>query len=120
MAGARVPDELAALVAMTVAAARGDQAAADQLAPVVAGLAGEQDWAALADRLRRILAGERGPALAGGLDPTDTAVITAILDQLDQLDQQPANAERWPPAGHATRRAGDGDLGRVWCPWRCG
>ncbi len=41
------------------------------------------DWAELVARLRRVLGGERDPeALLADLDPTDTAILTRLLDAL--------------------------------------
>jgi hypothetical protein len=39
--------------------------------------------------LRRILAGERDPTLAAGLDPTDTGIVTAVLAALTQTQENP-------------------------------
>jgi CHAT domain len=82
LAGPALPDKLVGLAGMVVAAARGDQQAAAELEPVLANLATEANWAALAGVLRRVLAGERDQALTQGLDETDTAVVAAVLDQL--------------------------------------
>jgi tetratricopeptide (TPR) repeat protein len=77
-----LPDQLAGLAGTVVAAARGDQQAAAELEPVLTDLAAQADWATLAGVLRRVLAGERDQALTQGLDETDTAVVTVVLDQL--------------------------------------
>jgi tetratricopeptide (TPR) repeat protein len=91
LAGSLVPDELAGLVGAVVAAARGDHWAAAEVELVLNDLAAEADWAALAGVLRRVLAGERDPALTEELDEVDTAVVTAVLDRLanqpDPTDQ---------------------------------
>jgi hypothetical protein len=44
--------------------------------------AGSPDWAALAAVLRRVLAGERGEPLLGGLDPVHTAIARELLARL--------------------------------------
>ena len=85
-----LPDELVQLVAAVVAAARGDQEVAAALEPVLTEWASDQSWTALAGVLRRILAGERDPQLLQGLEETDTAVVTTILDQ---LSSQPSAAQ---------------------------
>ena len=75
--------QLAALAEATVAAARGDPDATNALQPLLEALAAHRDWVALAAVLRRILAGERDPALRDGLDqPAATAVVTLVLNQL--------------------------------------
>ncbi|MGH3783327.1 MAG: hypothetical protein ACRDRO_22595 [Pseudonocardiaceae bacterium] len=75
--------QLAALAEATVAAARGDLDATNALQPLLEALAAHRDWVALATVLRRILAGERDPALRDGLDPSAAnAVVTLVLDQL--------------------------------------
>ncbi len=56
--------------------------AAAQLAPVLDQFAQEQDWAALAAVLRRIIGGDRGDSLLDGLDPTDTAITGQVLTRL--------------------------------------
>jgi tetratricopeptide (TPR) repeat protein len=46
-------------------------------------LATTQDWNQLVTRIGRVLAGDRNrDALLNGLDPVDTAILTAILDRL--------------------------------------
>jgi tetratricopeptide (TPR) repeat protein len=72
-----------ALIAAVVAAANGDHTAAAGINPIVDDLAGRDEWAALAAALRHIIAGQRDPhTLQTGLDPTDTAITTAVLTQL--------------------------------------
>jgi tetratricopeptide (TPR) repeat protein len=66
------------VIAMTIAAARGDHQAAAELAPALEPLA-SSDWAALIAVLRRIVDGERGDSLLEGLDPIDTAIATEVL-----------------------------------------
>jgi hypothetical protein len=76
--------QLAALAEATVAAARGDPDATNALQPLLQALAAHPDWVALAAVLRRILAGERDPALLDGLDhPAATGVVTLVLNQLE-------------------------------------
>lgn len=70
------------VIAATVAAADGDAEAAAQLAPAPDEFAQDQDWAALAAMLRRILDGERGEGLLEGLDPVDTAITAQVLTRL--------------------------------------
>ncbi|WP_346619588.1 AAA family ATPase [Blastococcus montanus] len=71
------------VLAGIVAATSGDQAARDQVEQLLDQLADTEAWAALTGVLRRILAGERNPeALLVGLDPTDTAITTRLLDAL--------------------------------------
>ena len=70
-----------AIAAITAAAGGGQEDDAD-LRQFLDELASTPDWAALAAVLRRILAGERSPALLGGLDPVDTAITTEILTRL--------------------------------------
>jgi hypothetical protein len=54
-----------------------------QLEQLLTTLAGRPDWSDLAGVLRRILTGERDPnTLLAGLDPIDTAVVTATLERL--------------------------------------
>jgi hypothetical protein len=65
------------------AAVGGDKEAATATGQLLDQLAGTDDWGALADVLRRILAGERdAQALVVGLDPIDTAIVEATLDRL--------------------------------------
>jgi hypothetical protein len=49
---------------------------------VLAQMERSEDWAALSGVLRRIVAGERDPALRSGLDETDTAVVSGVLEAL--------------------------------------
>ncbi|MEU0557437.1 CHAT domain-containing protein [Dactylosporangium sp. NPDC006015] len=72
-----------AIIAAVVAAANGDHTAAADLDPVLDDLASREEWAALAAALRHIIAGQRDPnTLQTGLDPTDTAITTAVLTRL--------------------------------------
>ncbi len=76
--------QLAALAEATAAAAKGDVDASNALQPLLQALAAHPDWVALAAVLRRILAGERDPALRDGLEhPTAAAVVTLVLNQLE-------------------------------------
>lgn len=85
-----IPDEALArlrqawgpVVAALVAAAGGNREAAAQLEPVLQDLAGRDDWRELAAVLRRVLAGERDPALLAGLDDTDTLIAGNALRAL--------------------------------------
>ncbi|MGH8897973.1 MAG: hypothetical protein ACRDZ4_13370 [Egibacteraceae bacterium] len=74
----------APVIAWIVAAVTGDTAAATAVEQVLT--EGEQadqaDWVALVDRLRRVLAGDRGDDLVAGLDPIDTAIVQRTLDAL--------------------------------------
>ena len=80
-------------IAATVAAAGGDSEAAAQLAPVLDQLAQDQDWAALAAVLRRIIGGGRDASLLQGLDPVDTAITGQILSRLAQPPDTPAQED---------------------------
>jgi tetratricopeptide (TPR) repeat protein len=77
-----VVDQWAPVIDAVAAAAGGDAQAAKGLAPLLAKLDTTADWAALAGVLRRIMAGERGGQLLAGLDPTDTLIVTAVLNRL--------------------------------------
>jgi hypothetical protein len=84
-------DLWAPVIAATVAAARGDQPAADTLTPLLDDMAASTDWANLAAALRRIIAGERDPdRLLTGLDHTDTAIAATILTQLTTPSEERA------------------------------
>ncbi|MBW7884473.1 MAG: hypothetical protein H3C34_17905 [Caldilineaceae bacterium] len=73
------------VIAAMVAACRGDNTAAGQLTPLLDQLAQTADWQALAAVFRRVLAGERdAEALLDGLDKTDTIIVTALLQALQQ------------------------------------
>ena len=63
-------------------AAYGDQDAARQVTEIVTELHDASGGAPLASALRRILAGDRAPALADGLDPAFSAAVTTILAHL--------------------------------------
>jgi hypothetical protein len=84
LTGPALPEEFVQLVTAVAAAANGDQGVAAELEPILIKFASEQEWATLAGVLRRILAGDRDQALLRGLDETDSAVVTAILNELDQ------------------------------------
>ena len=81
------------VIAATVAAAGGDSDAVAQLAPVLDQLAQDQDWAALAAVLRRIIGGDRDASLLPGLDPVGTAVTGQVLAQLAQPPDAPAHED---------------------------
>ncbi len=81
---------LTPLIGRVVDAAYGDQDAARQVTDTLTDLDNDSDWAPLASALRRILAGDRAPALADGLNPVFSAVVTTILVHLP------------PPAATAT------------------
>jgi hypothetical protein len=70
------------VLAGVVAAAHGDTEAAEALAPLLAELDKDADWTVLAGVLRRVLAGERGEQLLGGLDEVDTQVVAEVLRRL--------------------------------------
>ena len=81
------------VIAATVAAAGGDSDAAAQLTPVLDQLAQDQDWAALAAVLRRIIGGDRDASLLEGLDPIDTAITGQVLARLAQPPDAPAQED---------------------------
>ena len=81
------------VIAATVAAAGGDSDAVAQLAPVLDQLAQDQDWAALAAVLRRIIGGDRDASLLPGLDPVGTAITGQVLAQLAQPPDAPAHED---------------------------
>jgi hypothetical protein len=70
-----------------VNAAWGDQATAGQLAQALIRMGADSELAPLAGALRRILAGERAPALARNLDPVSAAVVITILFHLPPASQ---------------------------------
>lgn len=72
-----------------VAVCCGDQDAAARLGPLLDARSSDQDWAALAAVLRRIVGGERGEGLLDGLDPVDTAIARQILTRLADGEQEP-------------------------------
>jgi nitroreductase len=75
--------QLAALAEATVAAAQGDLNATNALQPLLQALAAHPTWAPLAAAVRRILAGDRDPALLAELD--NRAAATAVRLILNQL-----------------------------------
>ena len=83
---------LTPLIGAVVNAAYGDQDAARQVSDTLTDLGDDSDWAPLASALRRILAGDRAPGLADGLDPVFSAVVTTILSHLPP----PAQTETAP------------------------
>ena len=77
--------QLTAFAQATVAAAEGDLDAARALQPLLQALAAHPDWVSPAIVVRRILAGDRDPALLDELDhPTAIALVSLILNQLTQ------------------------------------
>jgi hypothetical protein len=72
----------AAFAAAVAAAARGDADTRTAIQPVLDALAADPDTAPLATALSRVLAGDRDPALADGLNPAHAEVVTAVLDHL--------------------------------------
>ena len=70
------------LIGRVVNAVYGDQDAARQVTDTLTKLDNDSALAALATALRRIVAGDRTPALADGLDPVFSAVVTTILTHL--------------------------------------
>ena len=69
------------------AACEGDRDAEAELLPYLDEMASDQNWAALAGVLRRILGGERGEELVGGLDSIDTAIVREVLGRIGHDDQ---------------------------------
>jgi hypothetical protein len=75
---------LSSLIGTVVDAAYGDQDAARKVTDTLTNLGTDNHLAPLASALRRILGGDRAPALADGLDPVFAAAVTAILPHLPQ------------------------------------
>jgi hypothetical protein len=74
---------MAPLALGVVACATGQTDVCPQVEEALAGLAQQEDWAALAGALRRVLAGERArAALAPGLDEVDAQVLDLALGAL--------------------------------------
>jgi hypothetical protein len=67
------------LISNVVTAASGDAATADQLRGQFSRAADDSELGPLTDALRRILDGDRSPALARGLDSVSAAVVLTIL-----------------------------------------
>lgn len=66
-----------------VAAASGDTSAAGRASQVLEAMAGDPDWAALAEVLRRVLGGDRDPGLAERVeDPVSRAVVETVLGHI--------------------------------------
>lgn len=81
--------QLAALAQAAVAAAQGDLDATKALQPLLRALAAHSEWAPLAAVVRRILAGDRDPALPDALDqPAAATAVRLILNQLTEPDGQ--------------------------------
>jgi hypothetical protein len=74
--------QLAAFAAAVATAAGGDADARGAVQPALDDLAADSDTAPLAAALARVLAGDRDPALADGLDPDHAGIVTAVLDHL--------------------------------------
>jgi hypothetical protein len=73
------------IIPVIVAAAHGDQQALEELDPLLDELATSDDWRQLVAAIRQIIAGEPDPnRLLDGLDPIDTAILTDLLEQLEQ------------------------------------
>jgi tetratricopeptide (TPR) repeat protein len=71
------------LIYATAAAATTGGPLPDEVIKLLDEHATTQDWKQLATAIRRILAGDRDPnTLLTGLDPVDTAILTAILKEL--------------------------------------
>jgi tetratricopeptide (TPR) repeat protein len=71
------------IIAAVVAAAHGDAQGAEHLTSDLDRLSTADDWAKLVDVIRHIIGGNRDEAeLLDGLDPIETAITRAILDQL--------------------------------------
>jgi hypothetical protein len=81
-AGAGLLEQWEPVVANVVAASHGDSEAASALRPLLTELDKASDWAVLAGVLRRILEGERGEGLLGGLDEVDAAIVAEVLRRL--------------------------------------
>lgn len=80
---ASVREQWGAVVKAIVAACNGNQNAANALAPFFLQMEQKEEWRALIDVLRRILAGERDALeLLHGLDETDTLVAGDVLRSL--------------------------------------
>ncbi len=107
LAYSQVPDHLneerllqnwRAIIDAVVAATKGDRAALSDVEPALESLSATQDWATLTAVLRRIATGERDrEVLLEGLDPIDTIIVSATLDQLGR--------ERRTSASKASPRA---------------
>ena len=75
--------QLAALAQAAVVAAKGDLDAINALQPLLQALASHSEWAPLAAVVRRILTGDRDPALPDALDqPAAASTVRLILNQL--------------------------------------
>ncbi len=77
----------AGLISQTVNAAYGDKATAAQLTQALIRMGTDTELAPLAGALRRILDGERAPALARDLDPVAAAVVLTILFHVPPVSQ---------------------------------
>jgi tetratricopeptide (TPR) repeat protein len=85
------------VIGAIAAASDGDQTAAAWVRQHLAERAQEPGWAALAERLGRVLAGECDPdQLLGGLGPTDAAIVQRTLEVLAGRAQLPPDqTEAW-------------------------
>lgn len=81
------------VIVVTVAAAGRDADAIAQLTPILDRLAQDQDWAALAAVVRRIIGGDRDSSLLDGLDPIDTAITSQVLTRLAQPTDTPTQEQ---------------------------
>jgi endonuclease/exonuclease/phosphatase (EEP) superfamily protein YafD len=81
-------EQLAAFAAAVAGAAAGDADARAGVELVLTEMAADPDWAAVAGRMQRILAGERGPALVEGLGADNTAIVSAVVDLLGEPGAQ--------------------------------
>jgi hypothetical protein len=85
---------LIGMIGSVVDAAHGDQDAANRVADTLTEMGNNNDWAPLAGALRRILGGDRAPALADGLNPVSAAAVATILSHLPGAP--PATAPQTP------------------------
>jgi tetratricopeptide (TPR) repeat protein len=98
------------VTAAVAAATHGDRQASTWLEPVLDQAANSPQWAGLAAVLRRILGGERDPAvLTTGLNEIDTAIVTAVLHAIENPPDPEARLEEWAPIIAAVAAAAHGD-----------
>jgi hypothetical protein len=81
-AGQGLLEQWEPVIRTMVTAAQGDAETAEALEPLLADLEKTEDWAALVGVLRRVLAGERGDGLLGGLDEVDSQLVAEVLRRL--------------------------------------
>jgi tetratricopeptide (TPR) repeat protein len=105
-----VPPAVQAMALLTlgvVACATGQTDGCPQVEEVLDGLAQQDDWAALAGALRRVLAGERArAALAPGLDEVDVQVLDLALGALAGDAEVRARLETLAQAAQREAQAG--------------